>query len=776
MNSSQPVVPTPMLKQLVLVGGGHSHLFVLMSLTMNPIPGLRVVLISKDSMTGYSGMLPGYIAGHYDFEETHIDLCRLAEYAGVTFLRDEVLSLDPRKQTVSCRKHGDISFDWCSLNTGSTPLRPPVGSEDGSSRAVAVKPINQFLEFIHRLERSVATSFGESPQPLNIAVVGAGAAGVEVVLALVERFTHVLGGLDSAKSPLRFHLLASDHNILALHNAKARAMLQRILEARGIDVHVCFRVVEHFDDNGQTLLVSADGQQLVFDEVVYATGAEAAGWLRETELALDEKGFVRVHPSLQTIHYSNIFAAGDVANIEGHPTEKAGVFAVRQGKPLAHNIRAAIEGRGMKSYVPQKKWLALLTTGDKYAVASRGQQALEGNWVWRWKDHIDRKFMAMFQDLPSMPIPKRPDLPAALREEENDALMANLGMRCAGCGSKVGSSVLQQALRTLQQPRCEGVDVGLDAPDDAAVIAVPEGLRLVQSVDYFTSIVSDPWLQGRIAAVHSLGDVHAMGASPHSALAMVSLPLGSQEVMSGILQQTLEGALSVFREEGLCIVGGHTTEASELSVGFSVNAFVAPDQVLHKQGLRAGDWLVLTKPLGTGVLFAGHSQWLAKGHWVDMALNSMGHSNGAAAAIMSHYDVSACTDVTGFGVAGHLVEMLQDTPVGVELDLAGLPLLPGAEELSSEGVKSTLFSENFKVRHRIENLSEFAADPRFELLFDPQTAGGLLAGVRPEEARLCLTQLRQAGYPAVVIGEVFERSVSDEDIPALLRLRRSQEG
>ncbi len=763
--SSDPSLP--LLKQLVLIGGGHSHLFVLASLAMNPIPGLRVLLVSKDSMTGYSGMLPGYIAGHYDFDETHIDLRRLAEYAGVTFIQDEVLSLDPEAQRIRCRRRGEIAYDWCSINTGSTPSLPP--GPDHGVRGVPVKPIDRFLRYLGEVEQRIER--GEpGDAPVDIAVVGAGAAGTEVVLALQERFQSVAARRGSGEAVVRFHLVSASAEILPLHNEKVRAMMARILAERGVQVHAGFRVSEWVPGERGNVLLGESGEQLQVDEVIYTTGARAADWLAEAGLPLDEGGFVKVSPSLQTLSYANVFAAGDVANIEGHPTEKAGVFAVRQGKPLAHNIRALIEGKPLRAYRPQKKWLALLTTGDRYAIASRGKLALEGTWVWRWKDHIDRKFMQMFQDLPAMPPVRPPALPAALRSDDNSALVENLGMRCAGCGSKVGDSVLRRALAELEQPPCEGVEVGLAAPDDAAVIAVPEGQYLVQSLDYFTAITDDPWLQGRIAAVHALGDVYAMGAKPHSALAMVSLPLGAEAVMGEMLQQVLAGALTVFGESQACIVGGHTTEAETLSVGFAVNAFVDPGKVLHKQGLVPGDVLVLTKPIGTGVLFAAHAQLQAKGEWLDMALASMSQSNAVAAGIIAEHGAHACTDVTGFGLMGHLVEMLRGTEQGVELHLRQIATLPGALELSEQGVRSSLFPENFKARHRVENLDEVFDTPHFALLFDPQTAGGLMAGVPASRLQSCLRALRRAGYPAVAIGRVVQREQGGEDVPALVRV------
>jgi selenide,water dikinase len=754
---SDSVISNPSLKQLVLVGGGHSQLQVLMSLAMRPIPGLRVVLISKDTMTGYSGMLPGYIAGHYSFEATHIDLRRLCAFAGATFLADSVVRLDTEKQEVICAEHGSIHYDWLSINIGSTPDR--AGILGMTERLIPVKPITTFLRELDRIEKkAVATD-----RPLRFGVIGAGAAGVEVLLSVkfrLEQQRNALSSRQAADFPIEFHLFSTTETILPTHNEKVQEFFKHRLAAENVVVHTDFRVtsIEERD------VVSRTGERVALDEVMLTTSASAQEWPAAAGLKVDARGFIEVNEYLQSCSHPNIFAAGDIANFTPQPAEKAGVFAVRHGGPLAVNLRRSIEKKALKPYRPQRKWLAILACGDRYAVASKGAFFAHGRWVWRWKDHIDRKFMRMFQQLPEMPPPALPRFARGL-VDDNRELLQNLGMRCAGCGAKVGGDILQTVLDELRQSLGSQALEGLDQRDDAAVIEVPSGQLLVQSLDYFTAIVDDPWQLGRIAANHALGDIYAMGAQPHSALTLASIPPGSDTLVAETLRMMLQGAVSVFEEAGACIVGGHTSEASDLSLGFSVNGFADGARLMHKSGMQPGDRLLMTQPLGTGVLFAGHQQLKTKGSWLEQAIEQMTQSPRIAADILHDHGATACTDITGFGLLGHLLEMLKPDHCRVALVLASIPLLEGALALSQAGIRSSLFPDNANVRHIIENLEEVHQRPSFELLFDPQTAGGLLATVPAANAQKCLDELRKHYPHAALIGTVL---ATDEPQPGVV--------
>jgi len=290
--------------------------------------------------------------------------------------------------------------------------------------------------------------------------------------------------------------------------------------------------------------------------------------------------------------------------------------------------------------------------------------------------------------------------------------------------------------------------IGLDAPDDAAVMLPPPGFALVQSVDHFRSFIDDPFVFGEIAAAHALSDLHAMGARPWTALAVAAVPYTAPEKMRTELADMLHGASGVLAADGCALVGGHSAEAAESALGFAVTGLADPDRLLRKSGLRPGDALVLTKPLGTGIVLAGHMRGLARAAWLQAAIASMRTSNAAASRMLREHGAVACTDITGFGLAGHLLEMLRASGVGAVVWPDRLPALPGALELAAQGVASTLAPDNRRL------LPGAGSDAHAALLFDPQTSGGLLAGIAPERAEACVLALRTSGVDAAIVGRI----------------------
>lgn len=361
--------------------------------------------------------------------------------------------------------------------------------------------------------------------------------------------------------------------------------------------------------------------------------------------------------------------------------------------------------------------------------------------------------MRKFQDL----TPMAADTPAAttsanqvkLTQEESSQAISAVAMRCGGCGAKVGATVLSQTLGNLHPVDRDDVLIGLKNPDDAAVVRVPPGKAMVHSVDFFRSFIDDPYLFGKVAANHALGDIWAMGAEAQSATAIATVPSGLEAKVEDVLFQMMAGALAVLNEANCALVGGHTGEGRELALGFAVNGLIDddPTKMLRKGGMRPGDVLILTKPIGTGTLFAAHARLAAKGRWIDEALKSMLVSNRLAAQCLFSHGATACTDLTGFGLLGHLVEMTRPSAVDAELNLSALPLLDGAEECVAAGIVSSLQGANVRLRRALRNQEAMVSHPRYPLIFDPQTAGGLLASVPADQAEACITALRASGYP-----------------------------
>jgi selenide,water dikinase len=753
MNNANTI---PVIKDLVLVGGGHSHLSVLKYFAMHPVPGLRLTLITRDLHTPYSGMLPGYIAGHYSYDEAHIDLRPLAQFAKARIYHSKVDDIDLENKLISCKGRPPISYDLISINIGSKPGTLHIQGAD--QYTLPVKPIDNFLSRWQKLLNTVANTTNKD---FHLAIVGGGAGGVEMALATQFHLHRLLTENNKTTDFLKVDLYCDSESILPTHNPQVQKRFQRVFAERNIQIHNNHRIEEVQQDQ----LIDSNKQKYPADAVLWVTNASAPTWLAKTGLTVDDKGFVAVNDYLQSTSHEDVFAAGDIAAVINHPREKSGVFAVRQGLPLARNLERAIQNQALKKFTPQKNFLGLISTGDKYAIASRGNWSLEGAWLWKIKDWIDRRFMDTFNVLPEMAEEETPHFNKAMADKQTLHEISAIAMRCGGCGAKVGSTVLSRVVNRLQPISRDDVVIGLADPDDAAVTEVPAGKLIVQSVDYFRSFIDDPYIFGQIAANHALSDIFAMGAEAQSAMAIATIPYGIEKQVEDQLFQTMSGALDVLNASNTALVGGHSSEGAELSFGLSVTGLADREQVMRKSGMQADDVLILTKALGTGTLFAADMRLKAKGRWIDAALQSMLLSNQEAGFCMHRHGATACTDVTGFGLLGHLVEMTRSSGKSVELKLESLPIMDGALEMIATGIFSSLQEQNVRLRRAIKAPGKLSNHKHFPLLFDPQTSGGLLASIPAESAAACLVELKELGYPqSVIIGSVTDDSESVESV------------
>ncbi|MEM7019293.1 MAG: selenide, water dikinase SelD [Pseudomonadota bacterium] len=727
---------SPVTRELVLIGGGHSHVAVLKKFGMNPLPGVRITLITRDVHTPYSGMLPGFVAGHYDYDECHIDLRPLANFAGARIYHDTVTRVDADNREVHCAHHPPIRFDALSINSGS---RPNTDAQPGvTEHALPVKPVDAFLSGWEKIQRRCLAA----DRQFNLVVVGGGAGGVELSLAMQHRLNQQLSGIGKPHTHLKLSLLTDTQRILPTHNAGVRQRFEHICQARNINV-----LTQHAVTSVTASAVHCEqSTRIPADAIVWVTQAAPPEWVAHSDLELDEHGFIAVDKCLQSLSHPDIFAVGDVASVSDYPRPKSGVFAVRQGPPLAENLYRVLSNRSLKPFKPQTHFLSLISTGDQYAVASRSNWSFAGAWVWRMKNWIDQNFMRKYREFPPMsnnaPEPQQP-------EEEN--------MRCGGCGAKIGGDSLSRVLAQLRPLPREDVVMGLHDAEDAAAITVPTEHVLVQSVDYFRAFIDDPWLFGQVAANHSLNDVYAMGAKPQSAVAIATLPYAAEHITEADLFQLMSGALKVLNEAGATLLGGHSSEGAELAFGLTVNGLTEQSKLLRKSHLQPGDQLLLIKPLGTGTLFAADMQGKTKGRWVDDAITSMLHSNAVAADIAQQFQASACTDITGFGLVGHLLEMLRPAKLGCELTLDELPIMTGALDTMQQGFFSSLQPSNERFKRFLQSPEQAETHAHYPLLFDPQTAGGLLLGVSATNSEACLKQIKQRGYLHTrIIGSVTE--------------------
>ncbi|MDP2312886.1 MAG: selenide, water dikinase SelD [Pseudomonadota bacterium] len=742
MRSPRPLPHAP-IRELVLVGGGHAHVQVLRRFVMAPPSGVRVTVVLDRPVAMYSGMVPGVVAGQYRAHEAEIDVWPLARRAGARIVDAAATGLDTDAGRVLVEGRPPIAYDAVSFDVGSTVagLDLPGVRE----HAIPTRPIGRFVERVEAAmaaagakaagAKAAATKAGaeaagavadphaSSTAAPRILVVGAGAGGVEVAFTL----RHRTGGAVT--------LLDAGPTLLPGWTTGLGRRVRTAAELRGITMR-----------SGRVVRVEANlahleaGDPLPFDLLVWVTGAAPHPWTRNLGLPMDAAGFVRVGPTLQVVDHPAIFGAGDCVSFDGSGSAglpKAGVYAVRQGPFLTDNLLAYLGGGALRPYVPQRGFLTLLNLGDGVAIGARGPVSFEGAWVMRWKDRIDRRFMAMFQSVAADDTPTFEPMAGE--------------MTCGGCAAKVGPGELGRALSRLDVPDDPTVELGLSHPDDAAVVRVPGGDRVGLTIDAFTAFCDDPWMVGRVAAVNAVNDLYAKGMTPRWALALVGIPDEGPRATEETLFQVMHGARTTLDALGITLVGGHTLRTDPLQVGFTVVG-LADGPLRTQDQLAAGDALVLTRALGTGVLFYAHAAGRARGEWVRTAVAKMTRSHRDAAGVAGRFGARAATDVTGFGLAGHLAEMARASGVGATLSLAALPVLPGVMSLLAQGVRSTFHAQNTAARRHVRGAVD---DPRAELLYDPQTAGGLLFAVPGDAAEAVVAALHAIGeVDAAVIGAV----------------------
>jgi len=391
----------PAIKDLVLVGGGHSHAIVLRMFGIKPLPGVRLTLITPAADTPYSGMLPGHIAGFYSHEQCHIDLQKLANFAHAQLYLDRVIDLDLDNHKVICANHPAVNFDVLSVDIGSPPATISVAG--ATEYAIPAKPVAKLLKCWDKLLQSVAQN---PQQKIRIGIVGGGAGGVELALSMQTHLLQILVTNKQQLQNLEIHLFQRQPKLLPHHHSSVQQQLKKILIERDIQLHLGETVTQIAPLNHQrteeVFAVKCESGLIVeCHKIFWVTQASAPEWLKTTGLGTDEKGFILVEDTLQSQTHPQVFAAGDIATMVNHPRPKAGVFAVRQGKPLFENLQRILLSKPLKPYKPQEQYLSLIGTGDKRAIATKGSFTLPPHLLlWCWKDWIDRRFMERFDNLP----------------------------------------------------------------------------------------------------------------------------------------------------------------------------------------------------------------------------------------------------------------------------------------------------------------------------------------------------------------------------------------
>jgi selenide,water dikinase len=637
-------------------------------------------------------MIPGFVAGHYTREECHVDVSKITSFGGVNLILAEVCQLDTDNKLIYCKDgRPPIHYDILSIDVGIAPRPLPVAHKESKSNITPVKPIDGFaMRWEIILDRVTAVDNGTV---VRVAIVGGGAGGVELCFAMHHRLHREMLAIGKDPSQLEITIYNRGKTLMSQHNSAVRNIISRIATERGIHIELSVELNSVEVDGDKNYLVSTDERRFLYDEAIWCTEAMAQSWVKESGLETTDDGFICVTTDLESRNTPGVFACGDVANLMDNPRPKAGVFAVRAGPPLTLNLRNKLLNLPLIPWIPQEQFLGLISTGNEYAIASKGPYGIEGEFLWKLKDKIDRQWMSIYQDLPDkeemmkamgkkIKLKKKQEQIEKLEkllknraegkeddeeEEEDDVsavartmgqdtidMLSHAKMRCGGCGSKVGASVLSRALtkvKYLLHTRSEIIaGIGGKSGDDAALILPPlPPSFLVQTIDYFRSFVSDPYLFGQIAANHALSDIYAMNGEPVSALALCVLPYGPEDKVENSLVQMLAGCLFVLKREGCSLVGGHTSEGTECAMGLAVTGVGHPDKIFHKglssrhlskngkaiktikidddssktninpQGVTSsngdisisnngnlGQVLVLTKGLGTGTIMAAH--------------------------------------------------------------------------------------------------------------------------------------------------------------------------
>ena len=682
---------------LVLAGAGHSHTLLLHRWAMYPSkrPSGLVTLVNRSSTFFYSSMVPGLIAGLRTPDELTINLRQLADCAGVALVISEIIGLSLADHLLLLRHRPPIAYHYLSLNVGAETQ--PVAL-DGD--IMPIKPLGPALSWLARLNEDS----GVTAAPVT--VVGAGLAGVEVALALRRRWPQ-----------RRLNLQAKPGQPCA---AFRRALVQA------------------------NIVLSPSGDPLTGPSII-CSGSRAPSWIAASGLVVNRDGRVLTDRNLQVPGHDGLLAMGDCAVVATDPRPAAGVWAVRAAATLAQVLEKRHSWMQLPSRRPQQHALQLLGGMDRYghpqAWALWGPLLLGPHrLIWWWKEMIDRRFMDRFSTLPVM-----------VNSTNGSELEPQ--MACRGCAAKLAAEDLLDALQQA------GLDKIREEPEDAPYLGRGEGGEIwLQSVDGFPALSADPWLNGRLVALHACSDLWASGAEVRSAQAIITLPAIQPELQRLLLAATLQGIRSVLIPQGADLIGGHTMESRQppaapasrdLEVTLSVNGSIPDGQtVWRKTGLQPGDILLMSRPLGTGVLFAAAMSGEASADCIDQALAVMNHSQAPLLTALRGLPIHAATDITGFGLLGHLGEMLkagnqkrrQDglSILQITLDSTAVPALPGALQHLRAGRASSLAPANRRAWSWLKPIRGGmppvclipAAEPALlDLLVDPQTCGPMLIAV-----------------------------------------------
>ena len=697
----------PITNDLVLIGGGHSHLSVLMKLSKRPINGNRITLITNEIDTPYSGMIPGYIEGIYSWRDSHIDLYRLCLKLNVRFIHAEVERVSAHEKEIYFKDRPKIKFDVLSINTGIQSNNREI--KGAAKYCLPVKPISKLANnFLNKI-----TNFK------SIAFIGGGAGSVELALAIKKRFLNI-------NQDIKITIITGKRGLLSTFPQKTKLTSLKTLEKFKIDIIEYKRVLEVKPKQ----IILSDKSMLKIDKAILSTNSMTPKWLAKSDILLTKDNYILVNKSFQT-NYKYVFASGDVIDFNNQNLKKAGVFAVRSGKPLAINIKQFILGKKLVEYKFNKNYLALIGTSKRSAIATKYNLTFNSRFFFYLKKYIDQNFIKKFSDFKirkkfTLEALKTDVLNVFVKHKEKITDKNDI-MQCKGCAAKVPLNALKQAL-----PK----DIVSTSEDAVSVPGQPE---LYQTVDMISSIITDPFLLGKIAANHSISDMVSVNSKITSAMMILQLPLSKTEINSRDLEQVLLGANEIFKTIDCPLIGGHTMIGKDKDpiIGFSILGQKQKKIKIMKnrRKIKTKDLLILTEKIGSGLIFAGINNYLIDSYFQTDVIKQMIKGNLNFGKISNHLNILSMTDITGFGLANHLLNLIKrdNSKTGLTIYPNKIPLFQGVNECLNKDIKSSLFKSNYDIAQKdiIYKRDKSKLD---NILYDPQTVGGI-AFIIPQEEK-----------------------------------------
>ena len=671
-------------KQLVLLGGGHAHVQVLRKLCMNFYEGLHVILVNDSLESAYSGMTPAYIQDFYKINEIMIDLQRLCFNAGVTFVNDEVIQLQTEKKKVILKNHPSIHYDLLSINTGCVSKRNNIKIHE-NSKNIFIKPINNLIKNLKTLD-----TLTKNTNNIKINIIGGGVAAFEISFALRLRFQN------------RVLINIISKNILLEKNLNNKSISELKKTSKNMNISLIESDVIEIKKNE---LLLSNGEILPSDLNLISTGAQIPAWIQNSSLEKIDK-FIGIKTNLQSINDENIFAAGDVANIQDFRRPKSGVMAVRQGQILKENIFLKIQGKKLKEFRPQKNWLYIIGTYPNKALINYLFFSFHGKWCWVLKKWIDKSFMKKFS------FPNKLSMKKKL--VSNNFKIPNQEMYCQGCGSKVSKVTLIDYLSESSN-NIELADSNIVKFSNNQILQTVDHIKLFKSID--------PFDFGVISYLHSQNDIVAAGGSVHSLNISVGVPFGDGNTEIFYLKSFMKGIEYFSKFDEASIISGHSYQTFEPGITINMNGIYGHES--KKNLAKKNNLIYLSKPLGVGYLLAAYfkNSDLLNSQDFNEVLSSMKLSNKNASEIAIKNETKSMTDISGFGLASHLGDICKSSKLTANIHLDERLLINTNLEILKK-FQSTGYKSNYEsASHYIKSEGN---NPYINILFDPQTNGPLL--------------------------------------------------